>query len=90
VRHCRPALLPRAGAEPGPQGSSGGDAAFLAKLVAVSFAGAAALKYGSLFLSAPFHPDSTLAAAMVILPTAAYGAILAVEAGRTVKPPPRG
>lgn len=40
--------------------------------------GAAAVKYGSLALDAPFHPDPALAAALVVLPTLAYGAWLIV------------
>jgi hypothetical protein len=81
-----PAFRPRA--TPPPPSSAppppDSDPAFLAKLLAISFTGAAAVKYGSLLLEAPFHPEPGLAAAFVILPTLAYWAVLASEAGRTV------
>ena len=61
------------------------DPVFLTKLALVSASGAALVKYGSPFLDAPFHPTASVAAGMVTLPTLVYGALLAVEAGRTVK-----
>jgi len=45
------------------------DLMFLGKLVAVSFVGAAAVKYGSLWIDAPFEPSLGLAMAMVFVPT---------------------
>lgn len=63
------------------------DPAFLVKLALVSTTGAALVKYGSLYLDAPFHPTAAAAAGAVSLPTLAYGALLAVEAARTVKGP---
>lgn len=45
------------------------DLMFLGKLLAVSFAGAAAVKYGSLWIDAPFEPSLGLAMAMVFIPT---------------------
>ena len=41
-------------------------------------AGAAAIKYGSLFLDAPFHPDPAVALAMTVGPPIAVAAWLAV------------
>ena len=70
---------------PPPPPAADSDPVFLAKLLAISFSGAAAVKYGSLFLETPFHPDLGLAAAFVVLPTLAYWGVLAVEAGLTVK-----
>lgn len=39
--------------------------------------GAAAIKYGSLFLDAPFHPDPALALAMTVGPPVAVALALA-------------
>lgn len=63
-----------------PSSSPDSNPVFLAKLALVSFSGAAVIKYGSLFLNAPFHPDPALAATLVLAPTAAYWGLLAVQA----------
>eukprot|EP00890_Picochlorum_soloecismus_P000887 jgi/Picsp_1/179/NSC_00179-R1_predicted protein [Chlamydomonas reinhardtii] len=48
------------------------DAAFLLKLVAVSFAGGALIKYGSLFSSIPFTPSPIMAVSIVMFPPLAF------------------
>ena len=54
------------------------DALYLAKFAASSVAGAALIKYGSMFISPPSHPDGRAAAALVALPTLFYCLLLAV------------
>lgn len=54
------------------------DALYLAKFAASSVAGAALIKYGSMFISPPSHPDGKAAAALVVLPTLFYCLLLAV------------
>lgn len=58
--------------------SSDSDAVYLAKFAASSLAGAALIKYGSLFISPPSHPDGKAAAALVVLPTLFYCLLLAL------------
>ena len=58
--------------------SSSSDLLYLAKFAASSFAGAALIKYGSMFISPPSHPDGKAAAALVVLPTLFYCLLLAV------------
>ena len=57
---------------------SDSDALYLAKFAASSVAGAALIKYGSMFISPPSHPDGRAAAALVALPTLFYCLLLAV------------
>ncbi|PNH12994.1 hypothetical protein TSOC_000074 [Tetrabaena socialis] len=66
------------GGGPGSFGSNNGsnDALFVAKLVAVSFAGAVAVKYGSLLTDIPFQPNAPLAMFLVLGPPSAYAALL--------------
>lgn len=59
------------------------DAAFAGKLVAVSFGAGALLKYGSLALTTPFHPDGLKAGAIVIIPVLAYTAWLIIKGSQT-------
>jgi hypothetical protein len=48
------------------------DLEFLAKLVVVSFAGGAVIKYGSLLSDVPFSANSSVALGLVLLPPIAY------------------
>lgn len=48
------------------------DLLYVAKFAASSFAGAALIKYGSMYISPPSHPDNKAAAALVALPTLFY------------------
>ena len=50
-----------------------------------SVPGAAAVKYGSLFLDAPFHPDPALAAAMVATPPLVAAVVMAAAAAKEKK-----
>lgn len=52
------------------------DVVFVAKLVALSFAGGALIKYGSLTNPVAFSADPTLAACLVLGPPLAYGIML--------------
>ncbi len=65
----------------GPSGAAAGDsdALFLLKLLAVSFSTAAAVKYGSLLIDAPFRPEAGAAAALVLAPPLALGAWMATR-----------
>lgn len=58
--------------------SDDSDALYLAKFAASSVAGAALIKYGSMFISPPSHPDGRAAAALVVLPTLLYCVLLSV------------
>lgn len=55
---------------------SDSDLAFVAKLAAVSFAGGAAIKYGSLLSPLAFSQSDVLAVAMVFVPPTMYAAML--------------
>lgn len=52
------------------------DLLYVAKFAASSFAGAALIKYGSMFISPPSSPDGKTAAALVVLPTLFYSLLL--------------
>ena len=58
--------------------SDDSDALYAVKFAASSFAGAALIKYGSMFISPPSHPDGRAAAALVLLPTLFDCLLLAV------------
>jgi len=62
-----------------PPGGAPEDLAYVAKLVAASVAGAAAIKYGSLVVPIGFTPNAPLALALVLGPPLAYA--LAKAAG---------
>eukprot|EP00884_Botryococcus_braunii_P000072 jgi/Botrbrau1/10065/Bobra.0355s0020.1 len=55
------------------------DTKFVLKLLVVSFAGAAAVKYGSLLSSVPFSPDPTLAITVVLGPPILYSLYILVR-----------
>ncbi|KAG2433883.1 hypothetical protein HXX76_008236 [Chlamydomonas incerta] len=62
---------------PGSFGNDGNsDVVFVAKLAAVSFGGAALIKYGSLVLDVPFEPNGALAMTLVLGPPIAYAALM--------------
>ena len=61
--------------------NSDSDLAFVAKLVAVSFAGGAAIKYGSLLSPLAFSQSDVLAVAMVFVPPTIYAAMLLTRPG---------
>ncbi|GLI64687.1 hypothetical protein VaNZ11_008041 [Volvox africanus] len=71
--------LPRASDDRG-IGSFGNDSSdditFIGKVAGISFAGAAAIKYGSLILDIPFQPNALLAMLLVLGPPAAYALLL--------------
>lgn len=50
------------------------DALFLLKLLVVSAVGGATIKWGSLLVDAPFHPNAAAALAIVALPPALWAA----------------
>jgi hypothetical protein len=52
------------------------DLAYLAKLAVLSFAGAAAIKYGSLLVALPHEPNLAVALALAVGTPVAYGAWL--------------
>ncbi len=52
------------------------DVAFVAKLVVVSFVLGATIKYGSLWIDAPFDADPLLALALVFVPPLCYAAYI--------------
>ncbi len=64
-----------------------GDLEFAAKTAVGSVALAAAIKYGSLAIDAPFEPSLPLALGIVGLGTAATAAVFAVRS--TAEPAPR-
>ncbi|GIL49510.1 hypothetical protein Vafri_5842 [Volvox africanus] len=72
-------ILPRASDDRG-IGSFGNDSSnditFIGKIAAISFAGAAVIKYGSLILDVPFQPNALLAMLLVLGPPAAYALLL--------------
>ena len=61
------------------------DSSFLAKTLLGSFAGGAALKYGSLLSDTPFQPSLPLALAIIAAGTAATGAALAARGAEETK-----
>ncbi|GIL73606.1 hypothetical protein Vretifemale_3775 [Volvox reticuliferus] len=71
--------LPRASDDRG-IGSFGNDSSnditFVGKIAAISFAGAAVIKYGSLILDVPFQPNALLAMLLVLGPPTAYALLL--------------
>ena len=58
------------------------DVAFVAKLAALSFAGGAAVKWGSLLTPVAFGADPLLATLMVAGPPAAYAAMLVARGSK--------
>lgn len=75
--------MARAG-EPGDFGSDNNstDLAFVAKLAVISVGGAAAIKYGSLLLDAPFDANWALALLLVFGPPAGYALFLLRTGGK--------
>ncbi|KAK9828009.1 hypothetical protein WJX81_008539 [Elliptochloris bilobata] len=55
------------------------DSAFSLKLLFTSFGGAAAVKYGSLLLDAPFQPNLALALSMIAIPVAVFSLFLLLK-----------
>ncbi|KAG2446485.1 hypothetical protein HYH02_008476 [Chlamydomonas schloesseri] len=77
--HQRATHIVRANGDRGPGafGNDGNsDVVFVAKLAAVSFGGAALIKYGSLVLDVPFEPNGLLAMTLVLGPPIAYAALM--------------
>ncbi|GLC56891.1 hypothetical protein PLESTB_001160300 [Pleodorina starrii] len=52
------------------------DLVFICKIAGISFAGAAAIKYGSLVMDIPFQANAILAMSLVLGPPIAYAALL--------------
>ncbi|KAK9801919.1 hypothetical protein WJX73_004088 [Symbiochloris irregularis] len=77
-RPARCAVRASQGQQAPPEGqpSLSEDAGFFIKLAASSVAGAVTVKYGSLFLDAPFNPTAKLALLLCFGPCAVYSVIL--------------
>ncbi|BDA40688.1 hypothetical protein COCOBI_01-3410 [Coccomyxa sp. Obi] len=55
------------------------DAAFLLKLLILSFSGSAVIKYGSLLLDTPFQPSLPLAITIICAPCIAFAVLLSLK-----------
>ncbi|KAI8113524.1 hypothetical protein M9435_003525 [Picochlorum sp. BPE23] len=55
---------------------------YLAKLFTVSVLGGAVIKYGSLIISLPFHPDGLIALSMIAFPPACFAAWMLTQPGK--------
>ncbi|MEW5315280.1 MAG: hypothetical protein WDW38_006721 [Sanguina aurantia] len=61
------------------------DLAYFVRLTIISISGAAMVKYGSLIINAPFHPDAGVALALVFGPPLIYSLILFLDNQRLSK-----